>query len=712
MNMNDPLEAHLSLRIKRKKDLEKIGIQTVKDLLYYFPTRIQKTEAVDVYSSFETHTTVNLNGVIRNIGIRRSRGKKRVIMAEATIDIEDGRHINAVWFHQPYIARQYPAGTPVIVRGKIGAGTKPYLTNPVISHASIHTEEDVSMQEGVAVADKNVFGRELYPIYRQTGHISSLWFGEAIGNLLKKRENVGDPIPERVRKKYNLPSRADALYYIHHPRTEKEYLSAQKRFAFEQIFFLKVKHQLSRKTRNKEKAYALSVSEGEVMHYIKQLSHTLTNAQKNAVDDVICDIQKQIPMTRLIEGDVGSGKTAVAGIALQAIALAPHPTRPNGFLQGVYMAPTELLARQQFEVLCDIFRESGVACGLVTGSGCEKFPSKTKEKESTRISKAQMKRWIEEGEVRIVVGTHALIQKNIGFLDCALVVIDEQHRFGVAQRYTLVKKNTIKPHTLSMTATPIPRTLALALYGDLDLSIIDEFPRGRKVPQTALILDGKEHIAIDRLKKEMDAGRQVYVICPRIDETEKSDMSSVIVEKKRMQDMFPHAVVEMIHGKMKKQDQQECVGKFISGEIDILVATTVVEVGMDVKNASCMVIKNADRFGLAQLHQLRGRVMRSSHTPYCFAFTESKSEETLTRLKNFEIYSDGFVLAEKDMGHRGMGELGGINQSGFSDLAMEALKNVPLVKAAHIAAEEIITEGIDAHPDLKKEIEIQKEMID
>ena len=701
MELNTSLESFFRLKPTRKADLEKGGIRTVRDLLYHFPTSIHRTESMA--NALTPNIPVQVSGVIQKIGMRRSRGKKRTMIAEATIDTGE-RAVRVVWFNQPYIARQYPKGTAVRIQGKTSGGKSLYLANPIISR---DTGNDTVISNTLGSGEGSIC-----PVYRSVGKTDSLWFGEALRRVLEKREGISDPIPVRVRGIYTLPSRADALYYIHRPRTEKEYGAARKRFAFEQIFFLKLKHELTRGARGEEQAYPVCTVKNALVEYTKKINYQLTAAQKKSVGEVLNDMRRDIPMARLLEGDVGSGKTAVAAAALQAVASAKHPTRTGGFLQGVYMAPTELLARQQFAVLCDLFRDSGIACGLITGGGCEKFPSKTDTKRTAHVSRTQMKQWMEEGEVRVIVGTHALIQKGVGFRDCALVVIDEQHRFGVAQRYSLAKKGGIKPHTLSMTATPIPRTLALALYGDLDISIIDELPKGRKPPITTLVSPGNEHTAYEVLRREIEAGRQVYIVCPRIEDTEKSDMTSVTEETKHIQQVFPDAAVAMIHGKMKKQDQQACIARFADGEIDILIATTVVEVGVNVPNASCMVIQNAERFGLAQLHQLRGRVMRSEHTPYCFAFTPSKTEETLARLRHFEKYSSGFVLAEKDLEIRGAGELDGLSQSGFSDLAMEALKNIRLVNAAGTAAHDIITEGIDTYPDLKKELKQRYEIVD
>ena len=374
------------------------------------------------------------------------------------------------------------------------------------------------------------------------------------------------------------------------------------------------------------------------------------------------------------------------------------------------MAPTEILATQHFENFIKYFTHTGIQIGLITGSGCRKFPSKVAShtQDWTNISRAQLLKWVANGEIPILIGTHALIQKSVKFKDLALVIIDEQHRFGSLQRARLAKKEGFAPHYLSMTATPIPRTLALTIYGDLDLTLLDQMPSGRKPIITEIVLPDKREQAYELIRKEMAAGRQLYVICPRIDEPDPTkelslNMKNVTTEAKRLEEkVFPGKTVAILHSKMTKQKKEEVMEAFYAGDIDILVATSVVEVGVNVPNATIIIIEGAERFGLSQLHQLRGRVIRSNHQAYCFAFAESKSEKTKERLKAFKNAKNGFELAELDLALRGAGELTGNKQWGMTDLGMEAIKNIKMVEAARKEATAIIARDpqLLTHPKL------------
>lgn len=465
-------------------------------------------------------------------------------------------------------------------------------------------------------------------------------------------------------------------------------------------------------------------------------------------------------MSRLLEGDVGSGKTAVAATAAYAVvntrppknSVEDGPSQTFGNLQVAYMAPTEILATQHFESFIEYFaprRDVGaglpINIGLITGSGCRKFPSKLNPTGWTTISRAQLLKWVANGEIPILIGTHALIQKSVKFKNLALVVIDEQHRFGTAQRRKLVRKDNIAPHLLSMTATPIPRTLALTIYGDLDLSLLDEMPAGRKQIITEIVTPNKREQTYEQIRQELKNGRQLYVICPRIFEAEeapaefpsrglsqgdgprvsarlasrdsdpakeysagaKLEMKAVTTEAKRLKkEIFQEYEIGVLHSKMSKEKKEEVMQKFSSGEINILCATSVVEVGVNVQNATMIIIEGAERFGLAQLHQLRGRVIRSSHQAYCFIFAEAKSEKTIARLKALKTAKNGFELAELDLTLRGAGELGGTKQWGITDLGMEAIKNIKMVEAARTEAIRLIEEDpeLAKYPLLKQKV--------
>ena len=391
-------------------------------------------------------------------------------------------------------------------------------------------------------------------------------------------------------------------------------------------------------------------------------------------------------MSRLLEGDVGSGKTAVAATATYAVATSRPKGQDFGTLQTAYMAPTEILAQQHFESFIKYFSHLPINIALITGSGCKKFPSKVSASwrtgnGSTEISRTQLLKWVASGEISVLIGTHALIQKSVKFKHLALAIVDEQHRFGTTQRQKLVNNHTVIPHLLSMTATPIPRTLALTLYGDLDLTLLDEMPAGRKKIITEVIPPETRSLAYEHIKKELKAGRQLYVICPRIDEPDPTkemavQAKSVKEEAKRLKsDIFPEYRIEILHSKMTPDAKENVMQDFKAHKIDILVSTSVVEVGVNVENASLIIIEGAERFGLAQLHQLRGRVLRGTHQPYCFVFAETKSPKTTERLKALTTAKNGFELAEFDLTQRGAGALSGSKQWGISDLGMEAIKN-------------------------------------
>ncbi len=404
------------------------------------------------------------------------------------------------------------------------------------------------------------------------------------------------------------------------------------------------------------------------------------------------------PMSRLLEGDVGSGKTAVAAAATYATVRTRPDKQTFGTLQVAYMAPTEILAKQHFESFINYFEHFQINIGLITGSGAYKFPSKTSSEKATSVSRVQLLKWVASGEIAVLIGTHALIEKSVQFKHLALVIIDEQHRFGTNQRRKLAKKETRLPHLLSMTATPIPRTLALTVYGDLDLTLLDEMPPGRKPIITEIVKQSERGVTYEKIRMELRAGRQAYVICPRIDEPDPEKefalmARSVTEEAKRLKrDVFQEYTIAILHGKMTPKEKDETMARFTKHEVDILVATSVIEVGVNVPNATMIFIEGAERFGLAQLHQLRGRVVRSNHQAYCFICTESRGEHTLMRLKALTTAKNGFILAEQDLLQRGPGELGGRKQWGISDIGMEALKNLKLVEAARKEALALVGE--------------------
>jgi ATP-dependent DNA helicase RecG len=452
-----------------------------------------------------------------------------------------------------------------------------------------------------------------------------------------------------------------------------------------------------------EKALPVSVNRKSLNDFVESFPFPATAAQMNAIETIVSDFEKPHPMLRLLEGDVGSGKTAVAAATAYLVATSLPAGRIAGTLQVAYLCPTEVLAKQHFSTFISYFRDHPIPIGLITGNECRKFPSRVRYEESAKLSKPAFKKMVANGEIPIVIGTHALIEKSLSFKYLAYAIIDEQHRFGTMHRQKLVTKDSIAPHLLSMTATPIPRTLALTLYGDLDLTLLDEMPVGRKSVITEILNPEKRERAYERVRSELAKNHQTYVICPRIDEPDPARelaliAKSVKAEAARLKkEIFPDTTIGILHSKMTPIEKETAMKKFENGETDILVATSVVEVGVNVPNATVILIEGAERFGLAQLHQLRGRVIRSTHQSYCFALPESSGETTRGRMKAFISAKNGFELAEYDLSLRGAGELAGGKQWGVSDIAMEALKNIKLVEAARAEATQLV--AVD--PELK-----------
>lgn len=692
MNLQSLIETEFRILPNQKKALRKLGILTVKDLLFYFPVRYGDIAQGKIIKDLVPGDSALVYGKILHLSLRKGF-KSKIPMAEAKI--EDGTgSVKAVWFHQPYIAKIIHEGALVKIEGKVSdRNGSLYFSNPEIEEV-----ETVPMVVGNSLFGKNENGT-LYPVYRESRGITSRWFFHSIKRIFESGvlKDIQDPIPEHILEKYHLPSLTTALVWIHGPRKENDSLAARKRFAFEEVFFIQLQKQREKKEYENYAGFPISKSKTEVGTFVKRLPFTLTSAQEKAVENILSDFKKETPMSRLLEGDVGSGKTAVAAITSYAVATTPPGTQDYGNLQVAYMAPTEILAEQHFNSFIELFSHLPLSIGLITGSGCKKFPSKVNPKKPTDISRAQLSKWVKNGEVAMVIGTHALIQKNVEFKNLAYVIIDEQHRFGTAQRKNLRhKKDMVLPHLLSMTATPIPRTLALTIYGDLDLTLLDENPPGRKPIITEIVLPGKRDTAYQKVKDEIAQGRQAYIICPRIEEPDPTKETaviakSVIEEAKRLKkEIFKKESIAVLHGKMTKTEKEKVMRGFKDGQTNILVATSVVEVGVNVPNATVILIEGAERFGLAQLHQLRGRVLRSTHQAHCFVFTESRSKTTFDRLQALLKAKNGFELAELDLAQRGGGELSGKKQWGLSDLGMEAIRNIKMVEAAREEAKTII----------------------
>jgi ATP-dependent DNA helicase RecG len=720
MNLHDPIEKDFRLQEVQKKALKKMGIKTVEDLLYHFPTRYGDTSEMKNIGSLIAGETAVIYGRVSGLKTGKAYIKKTPI-SEGYIEDETGK-IKAIWFHQPYIAKMIQDGAFVRVEGKISDRKNILgMMNPKI-------ETVTKLPTGVG---DSLFGEEgeahsLYPVYPESQGVTSNWLYHAIQKVFKEKilDGLVDPIPDYILKTYNLPSLSTALVWIHAPLKKEHALSARKRFAFEEVFFIQLQKKKDRLLWQKEPAFVIEKTPAEIEQFIKRFPFTATEAQRKAIDHIMTDFRSGHAMSRLLEGDVGSGKTAVAASTAYSIITSRPKGQDFGHLQVAYMAPTEILAKQHFESFIQYFTYLNINIGLITGKECRKFPSKTNPKDWTHISKPQLLKWVENGEIPILIGTHALIQKNVKFKHLAYVIIDEQHRFGTAQRQKLAQPASAKssseakknpnPHLLSMTATPIPRTLALTIYGDLDLTLLDQMPMGRKPIITEIVLPGERENTYEKIKKELIAGRQLYVICPRIDLPDETNEAAIIAksvtaEAERLErDVFPEYKdkIGILHSKMLPADKEYVMQEFKDGKIKILVATSVVEVGVNVPNATVIIIEGAERFGLAQLHQLRGRVIRSNDQAYCYVFADSKTDKTVQRLKAFKNSSNGFELAEFDLKLRGPGELSGNKQWGISDIGMEALKNIKMVEAARAEAEYLLTqdESLSSFPLLHQKL--------
>jgi len=716
MKLSDPLAKLFRTTDVQKKALERLGLSTVQDLFYYFPNRYGDFSKLSYIQTIQKGDTPIIYAEVTKISMKKAY-RTGVAMTEATLEDSNGDTIKAVWYSQPYIAKMLPVGTQAKFVGAVSerAGS-PYLTNP-----EYYVEKD-----GIPVSKTGPLLAEesqelvLYPVYKETKGITSKWLYHKIKKLVADGylDLFEETIPENILKKYKLPGLQHALIYIHSPKRTEDAEAARKRFAFEEVFLIQLVKQSQRQAYKESGSFVVDPDKKKLAKFEDSLGFTLTNGQKKAVASIFSDLGSETPMSRLLEGDVGSGKTIVAAYAAYATAITRPKDQTFGSLQVGYMAPTEILAKQIFNDFVELFGPFGITVGLITGKTCLKYPSKTSDG-PTKISKAQLKKWVANGEVKILVGTHALISKGVLFENLGMVVIDEQHRFGKKQRAALRAKPTEKkaaikkskiikkgladndeilPHLLSMTATPIPRTLALTIYGDLDLTVLDEMPPGRKKVITELVdpIQESREDAYEKIRERLAEGRQMYVICPRIFEADPLKTKSLLVksavaEAKRLKrDVFPDYRIGVLHSKMKKEEKEEVMQQFTDHKIDILVSTTVVEVGVNVPNATNIIIEGAERYGLSQLHQLRGRVIRSTYQPYCYLFADVKSEKTKERLDALTTAKNGFELAEYDLQFRGTGEMMGNKQSGVSDLAMEAIRNIKLVEAAREEAKNIV----------------------
>ena len=703
----------------------RLGLVTIADLLRHFPVRYERAGASARVQELVPGAKVTLLGMLSNLKPRKL-WKSRRNVTEGWFEDASGK-VKVMWFNQPYIASYVSQGLAVKITGTVGGSAeRPYIANPEVEHLP-----PGAIAEAMPAGRQGMFEKvepkkedaenSAFAVYPESRGVTSRWFYHAMTRVFESgvHKQIGDPLPPEVRARYNLPELSAALVAMHKPKEESHAQAARKRFAFEEIFAIQVARARERAENNAQRSFPIKEAEVLAERFLDSVELTPTKAQRRAIEEILGDFGEPHPMARLLEGDVGSGKTLVAAASAYAVVNSRPPGRTSGTLQVAYMAPTEILATQHFQSFIEYFSHLPINIALITGSGCKKFPSKTVRGKATDISRTQLLKWVAGGEIAMLVGTHALIQKSVKFQHLAYAIVDEQHRFGTRQRRELAHKGDASPHFLSMTATPIPRTLALTIYGDLDLSILDELPPGRAKVTTFIVKPEEREDAYRAMREEIKKGRQVYVICPRIEEPDPAKINalqakSAKAEAKRLaKDVFPEMRIGLLHGAMKAKEKDTAMKEFAEGKIDILVATSVVEVGINVPNATMILIEGAERFGLSQLHQLRGRVQRSTHPPHCFLLPETTGKLAMRRLRALESSDDGFKLAEVDLETRGAGDLFGRRQWGISDIGMEALKNVKLIRAARTEAEAIVKEdlSLSKYPALLRRVEGSREQL-
>lgn len=649
------------------RKFERLGIYSVENLLYHAPIRYVDYSQLSHINSIQAGETVTIHANI--VSIKNVYSRRGLKMQIGSVEDETGK-LTIVWFNQPFLIRTLYPGRRVSLSGKVSFfNRKPCLTSP--DYELMDSEDKETVHTG-----------RLVPIYPETAGLSSKWIRTKLRIAYQTLGKVEDFLPKNVLEKYKLTDFDNAVRRVHFPKDKFEVKIGIKRLAFNELLFMHLKSVYRKATWKKNKAsYKLTIDKLTIDKFIEKLPFNLTKSQQNTIDEILLDMSRDTPMNRLLEGDVGSGKTVVAAVAAFASFL-------NGY-QTVIMTPTQILAEQHFKTLKKLLEPFKVRISLLT-------------------SEIKM---VELGRSDIFIGTHSLIHNKINFDKVALVVIDEQHRFGVEQRAHLVKKSgkkTIAPHVLTMTATPIPRTIALTSYGDLDLSILSEMPSGRQKIVSWLVPSQKRDGAYDWVKSQIKTQKsQVFWVCPLIEESEKETMEGVKAateEFKNLQKIFSGLKLGLLHGRLKAKEKTHVLKSFRTGKIDILVCTPVVEVGIDIPNATIMVIEAAERFGLAQLHQLRGRVGRGEKKSYCLLFSNFRSGTAFQRLKAMEKMHSGFELAELDLKLRGPGEIFGTRQSGFAELKIASWSNYELIKEAKDVAEEVFSKP-DKYPKLVPQME-------
>lgn len=636
-----PVEEVKGVGTSLLRQLHALDIATVEDLLHHFPRRYLDRRKLTPISEVRIGDEVTVVGTVRQAAVTPLSGRRNLL----TVTLYDGSaYLHGVWFNQPYHADRLKPGTVAAFSGKVQFRFgKLQMVNP-----SYDIVEDLR-----EVGRRTVHTGRVIPLHPATQKLSAAMLRRLVMRALDQFGDLPDPLPLSLRLRYGFPHVSRALREMHFPTSRGRLNRARQRMAYEELFLLQTAL-LLRKRRNREEVRGISFAPpGEKLkRFIEGLPFRLTGSQERAFRDIVKDMTEPYPMNRLLQGEVGSGKTVVA---LLSLLLAWE----NGY-QGTMMAPTEILAEQHFRNLSSLLADfAGVRMELLTGSTSSSRRREILEKAAS-------------GEVDILVGTHALIQEDVNFRRLGLVVVDEQHRFGVRQRM-LLKSKGVSPDTLIMTATPIPRTLSLTLYGDLEVSVMEELPAGRAETKTVVLDPSRRDEAYGIVEKELEAGRQAYVVCPLVDTSPQVEAKAAEKEAGILRDRFAGFSVGLLHGQMPREEREEVMEGFRNGEVQLLVCTTVIEVGIDVPNATVMLVENADRFGLSQLHQLRGRVGRGPYPSYCILLFKGDTEESMRRMKAVSGISDGFRLAEADLEIRGEGTIFGTRQSGAVDLRVARL---------------------------------------
>jgi ATP-dependent DNA helicase RecG len=644
-----PLNRVAGIGPKQLQRLEKLGILTVRDLLFHLPRRYEDTRELVPLSALQVGAVQTARVRVRNVSQRRTP-RKRMMLVEATLE-DDGDVVSAVWFNQPFLMRQLHTGMELVVSGKVQESRGGLeFRNPAFERVS--TE-----QRHVGL---------LAPVYPETEGLTSKFLRSRIEPLLSLADSIPDAIPDTIRAEEGLMPIAEALRSVHFPADPQVAEVARERIAFQEHFLLQLAAERARRRRLSAAGVVIPYDVDAARDFVATLPFKLTDGQRVAAHVILTDLAAPGPMNRLLQGDVGSGKTVVAAMA----ALMTH----HAGMQTAVMAPTEILARQHATTLDGLLTAHGLPPRLLVGS--------TGARARREVIEA-----LAAGHDALIVGTHALIEDDVVMQSLGLVVVDEQHRFGVAQRQRLRQKSGAMPNFLAMTATPIPRSLALTLYGDVDVSELREMPPGRTPVETRVVAPYDRAAAYDFVRDQVRAGRQAFVICPLIEESDKLGVRAATAEYERLRtDVFPDLRVELLHGRMPAREKEARMARFVAGEADLLVSTSVVEVGVDVPNATIMLIEGAERFGLAQLHQFRGRVGRGMHASFCLLFQGGVDEDGSRRLEEVARTRSGFDLADLDLRLRGPGDVVGMRQHGLPEMLAADLLDVALAQRARAAA--------------------------